>query len=109
MPRSRVLTELSDHELDTAKDRVWKRIHAINSEMQRRDQIKTYGTDDPVLKTYFGELVITCPVTIQATDETDATRVINDYTTLNSWAPQQLDLDDFHFDNLDLECEDRNL
>jgi hypothetical protein len=94
MPRPRPLTELSSREFNTAMRRAWRKLSEMTYEETRRERNATYGTNDPDLKTHNGQLTITCSFTIEAMDEDDAKRLIEDHVMLTSWAPGQMELEE---------------
>jgi hypothetical protein len=85
-------TNLSDLPIRSLRNRIASakaRLSLMEKEMDRRERVKVYGTDTPTgLKTYYVRMIQDSSLTVQARDEADAERVVEECS--NVWANEQI-------------------
>jgi hypothetical protein len=94
------LADLTTKQLEGQIGSAERRLHALRAEMGRREKIAAYGTETPDLREYSVEACANFSLSIQARDEADARRVLDETTWLEWYGTTPngaITVDDFDF------------
>ena len=93
-------TNLRDLPISSLRNRIasaHERLSLMEKEVERRERVKSYGTDTPAgLRTYDVRMIEDWSLSVEARDEADAERVVQECS--NWWANEQIQVHDDYFE-----------